>query len=1478
MREGQVAAGSSCLALERRLLFDGAALAAGLDLLSAGDAPAVDGLDLHRETDAPQLPDALGAWMSGNQETPEPVVFVDHVLATNAALMATLPQHWDVVVLPAQGDGLQFMAETLAHRHDIPAIHLLTHGTDSGLSLGNRWVDAATLAQQSVHWGVVGDALSQDGDLVLYGCRLAAQPQGQALLEGLAALTGADVAASDDLTGAVQRGGDWQLEYVRGAVETPLLDPGTAYDGVLAAPTLTTSSPADNAVDVAVAANFTLTFDQSVAVGSGTIRLYQGNGTLVESFNVLTGVGSSGGTVSVSNAVVTVNPAANLASETSHYLLADAGIVTDGAGNGYAGISSTTSLNFVSVDAVAPTLASSDPADGASGVATQAILTLTFSETVQAGSGTLRLYQGNGTLVESFNVATGVGSAGGTITFDGSTGVSVNAAAGFASETAHYLLIDSGAIQDSHGNSYAGISVRTTLNFISIDSVAPMLSSSSPGDNAVNIAVGSDLRLTFNETVQAGSSGTLALYRADGVVVERFSVASGSGDAGGSVVFDGSTGVTLSPGVDLTTATGYYLLVDSGAITDSAGNAYAGLSQSTSLNFTSADAVAPILLSSDPADGASGVAAQGVLRLTFNEEVRAGSGAVILYRQDGLEVERFDAASGVGSAGGRLSFNGTAVVSLTPGNSLASGSGYYLALETGAVQDLSGNEHVGWSDATTLNFVTADTLAPTLTSTSPVAGAVNVDPGSRIVLTFDEPVRAGTGMVTLQTTSGWVAETFDIAIGQGSGGGQVVAGPDNTLTLTPGQRLSSATGYALLVAPGVVVDNAGNAFAGVTDPALVAFSVADVVAPTLLSSDPASGAVGVQGALRLTFSEPVQAGVGTASLMTAGGQLVERFDLAGGLGSAGGQALISSAVLTLTPGQVLASETVHTLVVEAGALRDSAGNAFAGLSGESGLSFTSADVVAPTLVAATPASGAVDVALDAVVTLTFSEVVQAGSGLMWLEDSAGAVFESFDAASGVGSAGGRVRFDGAAGVALEPFGELRSGNTYSVVLAAGAVIDRWGNPHAGVSSGTWTFRTESLVLPFVVAESAESVESGEDAPGAEGGSASAEAAPPPQAAPPPADDGGAAIAAEAGLPVDQGDRAAMADALREIGAGGLVQRLLGSGQPVGQAVGSLFGELLGRGSTLAPGELKSLLGRFGVGQDGMLGYLMALDRVNKEVRTQQLGGALEALDRDPAQASVLGDLLARADKAPRVVSDGVSERLAVMIAVQDYGDPSISTLNTPVHDAREVARQLEERFGYRSNVLVNPGRAAILDTLARAASRLSPEDELVVYYAGHGFLREDNGEGYWLPADARTDSARNWISTSDVAAFLKRIQAGRILLISDSCYSGSLTRGSPADHEGVETAQQEQHPRAVTVISSGGEEPVRDDGSGGHSVFADQLLRSLEAVAQSRQGQELFLDVRDGVARVATQVPQYGTIASAGHQPGVDIVFQVQGR
>lgn len=208
---------------------------------SPHDAPHDDG--------SPKLIDV--AQSADHSEVRHEVVFVDAQIEQHSELMDALREssdphrEIDIVVLDANRDGIEQITEALAARHDVDAVHVLSHGTDGALKLGGTWLHEGNLGGYAGEIAQWHHSLSSGADLLVYGCDLAASVKGQFLIEALQTLTGADVAASTDSTGAARLGGDWDLEVRLGSIETHLLgDRGNLanWDGSLAAFSVTNTN------------------------------------------------------------------------------------------------------------------------------------------------------------------------------------------------------------------------------------------------------------------------------------------------------------------------------------------------------------------------------------------------------------------------------------------------------------------------------------------------------------------------------------------------------------------------------------------------------------------------------------------------------------------------------------------------------------------------------------------------------------------------------------------------------------------------------------------------------------------------------------------------------------------------------------------------------------------------------------------------------------------------------------------------------------------------------------------------------------------------------------------------------------------------------------------------------------------------------------------------------------------------------------
>lgn len=226
---------------------------------------------------------------------------------------------------------------------------------------------------------------------------------------------------------------------------------------------------------------------------------------------------------------------------------------------------------------------------------------------------------------------------------------------------------------------------------------------------------------------------------------------------------------------------------------------------------------------------------------------------------------------------------------------------------------------------------------------------------------------------------------------------------------------------------------------------------------------------------------------------------------------------------------------------------------------------------------------------------------------------------------------------------------------------------------------------------------------------------------------------------------------------------------------------------------------------------------------------------------------------------------------ALVIGINKY--KQLPRLRTAENDARALADLLRKKYGYRVDLLLNPTRSQIIAALGKYRRTMTKNDNLLIYYAGHGWLDNQADEGYWLPVDASQADETNWISNSTITAAIRANGAKHILVVADSCYSGKLTRAIHINRKIPGYFKQLSQKKTRVALASGGLEPV-EDGSGKqrHSVFASAFIDALKETTQITDGTHIFMKIRRPVLLNADQTPEYGDIRKAGHNGG-DFIF-----
>ena len=191
----------------------------------------------------------------------------------------------------------------------------------------------------------------------------------------------------------------------------------------------------------------------------------------------------------------------------------------------------------------------------------------------------------------------------------------------------------------------------------------------------------------------------------------------------------------------------------------------------------------------------------------------------------------------------------------------------------------------------------------------------------------------------------------------------------------------------------------------------------------------------------------------------------------------------------------------------------------------------------------------------------------------------------------------------------------------------------------------------------------------------------------------------------------------------------------------------------------------------------------------------------------------------------------------------------------------------------------------IISAINRLKRNLTENDNLLVYYSGHGIRLED--ETYWVPIDA-VDAEDNttWVSTSvHLVKNLRATRAKHVIVISDSCFAGTINARDMVRDPNAESGSNRQNRLQKIVdsvsrvlIASGGDEPVLDVGGGKHSIFTRALLEGLEKMDKKVfLASELFQDfIAEQVSGSAKQTPEFAPIRESGHVKGEFVFVRAQ--
>ena len=231
---------------------------------------------------------------------------------------------------------------------------------------------------------------------------------------------------------------------------------------------------------------------------------------------------------------------------------------------------------------------------------------------------------------------------------------------------------------------------------------------------------------------------------------------------------------------------------------------------------------------------------------------------------------------------------------------------------------------------------------------------------------------------------------------------------------------------------------------------------------------------------------------------------------------------------------------------------------------------------------------------------------------------------------------------------------------------------------------------------------------------------------------------------------------------------------------------------------------------------------------------------------------------------------------ALLIGNSDYSKSGgWTSLSSPINDINEIAKVLKKNYDFKVDVLPNATRDKLFKTLINLKKVITPNDYLLIYYAGHG--DQDANQAYWIPVNAGKEWDENWIDTITITAAVSRIKTKHTLLMIDSCYVGTSIKGNQSKvsdnyKANAKIAEKALLNRAGIVISSGSTTSVVDTAiDDKHSPFAYKFIDLLKKNDSFMTSTRVFIELLE-YHRDFKQTPQRYFVVPWGHLDG-DFVF-----
>jgi WD40 repeat protein len=226
---------------------------------------------------------------------------------------------------------------------------------------------------------------------------------------------------------------------------------------------------------------------------------------------------------------------------------------------------------------------------------------------------------------------------------------------------------------------------------------------------------------------------------------------------------------------------------------------------------------------------------------------------------------------------------------------------------------------------------------------------------------------------------------------------------------------------------------------------------------------------------------------------------------------------------------------------------------------------------------------------------------------------------------------------------------------------------------------------------------------------------------------------------------------------------------------------------------------------------------------------------------------------------------------ALLIGINNYKSADIQHLDNPIRDAQKLYDILVSNYTFEKENIIflkDPALNDIITTLDGLAGKLTSKDNLLIFYAGHGYWDDKGKVGYWFPVDATKGSTVNWFRNSTLRDFIGSIQSKHTLLIADACFSGAILKTRSAFDDAPQGVQKLYDLPSRKAMTSGDIQAVADE-----STFMKYLVERLAANTDKFMASEsLFSSFKAAVMNNSANMPQYGVIQNVGDEGG-DFIF-----